>query len=92
NHAAPSDRAAPSDPSINVFIFSVPVVEKGLYSIAIVVDTLLCLVAAFGLFAIFVVIYFAMVINAYAENRKAKEDGNYIPSDVIETPGSNLYS
>ncbi|CAG8599967.1 14155_t:CDS:2 [Racocetra fulgida] len=31
-----------------------------------------------------------MVINAYAEKRKAKENGDYTSSDVIETPGSNL--
>ncbi|CAG8616870.1 31507_t:CDS:2 [Racocetra persica] len=45
-----------------------------------------------GVFLIIITIYFAMVINAYAEKCKAKEDGYYISPDVIETPGSNLNS
>ncbi|CAG8701161.1 15399_t:CDS:2, partial [Cetraspora pellucida] len=62
--------------------------ERGIYSIGIVLDTLMCIVAAFGLFVIFVAIYFAMVINAYAERRQAKEEGVYVSSTVLEIAGS----
>ncbi|KAF0468057.1 hypothetical protein F8M41_025868 [Gigaspora margarita] len=63
--------------------------DKGIYSATVVVDTLLCLVAAFGLFVICVVIYFTIIISVYAERYRTKDDDYDISEEVIETPGSN---
>ncbi|CAG8732739.1 6457_t:CDS:2, partial [Cetraspora pellucida] len=40
------------------------------------------------IFVIITTIYFAMVINAYAERRQAKEEGVYVSSTVLEIAGS----
>ncbi|CAG8623464.1 22564_t:CDS:2 [Dentiscutata erythropus] len=41
-----------------------------------------------GVFTIILMIYYAMVINAYSKRREIKEEENESSSEVIETPGS----